>query len=287
MVEMKLSVLLVTYNQEKYIDECLDGILMQDVDFEWELVVADDCSTDNTLSILKKRLSSSRISCVYLNSKSNIGVSKNYERGFASCHGEYIAVIEGDDYWTDPNRIKKHVAFLDMHRECVMSFNRKVVFNEEWRRFSVVKWDAPEDYQYVTTRKLIMGNCIGNLSTCVFRRSVIEKLKPGLFDIGVADWMLGMAVGQFGLLARLKEVMSVYRVHSGGVWSGRSSKEQRKRLVKKIDMYNHYLDYRFDKEFRLARKRIRLKLMGLPKFLIYIYMKSYVIFSRLIIRFFG
>lgn len=186
---MELSVLLVTYNQEKYINECLEGILIQDIDFKWELVVADDCSSDNTLQIIREKLVATGVRCVYLNSKTNLGISKNYERGFAACKGEYIAVIEGDDYWTDPQRLKKHVSFLDMHRECVMSFNRKVVYNVEWRRFSVAKWDAPDNYEYITTRKLIMGNCIGNLSTCVFRRSVMEKLKPGLFDIGVADWM--------------------------------------------------------------------------------------------------
>lgn len=95
-----------------------------------------------------------------------------------------------------------------------------------------------------------------------------------------------MTVGQFGLLARQKDVMSVYRVHSGGVWSGRSSKEQRKRLGKKIDMYNHYLDYRFNKEFGVVKTRIRLMLLGLPMFIISLYLRCFAIFSRVVFRFF-
>ena len=112
-----MSVLLVTYNHAKFVAQALDSVLMQQANFEFEIVAVDDCSTDGTLAILQdyeKQHSQLRV----LLSPTNLGISRNYQRGFAACRGEYIAVLEGDDYWISPRKLQAMSAFLDRNPHC-------------------------------------------------------------------------------------------------------------------------------------------------------------------------
>ncbi len=102
MGQVDLSVLLITYNQGKYIRECLDSILMQEMPESCEIIVADDHSTDNTPAIIKEVLRHTNINYRILESTQNLGIDKNYQRGFAACKGKYIAVMEGDDTGQTP-----------------------------------------------------------------------------------------------------------------------------------------------------------------------------------------
>ncbi len=253
---MKLSIILMTYNQEQYIRTCLDSIFMQEHAGETELIVADDCSTDNTLSIIREYSNRSSFPFVFLPNEKNLGFVKNYQRAFAACNGDYIAVMEGDDYWTNPGRLVAHIAFLEQHRECVMSMNRYISFDQNAGAYSVTAWNSPEDYQYITTQQMASGNRLGNLSACVFRKSEIDKIRPDLYELVVSDWMIGMVLGQYGLLAILKEPMSVYRVHGGGQWSKMTKQEQTDSLIRIIDQYNQYLGYKYDKEFSAYKNKL-------------------------------
>lgn len=113
---MKLSVFVVTYNQEKYISQALDSILCQQIDFEYEIVVADDCSTDGTSLILDKYAQNNNHIKVYHNPQ-NLGFIKNWKFALSKCCGEYVSILEGDDYWLTNYRLQKQVELLDMHPE--------------------------------------------------------------------------------------------------------------------------------------------------------------------------
>lgn len=253
---MKLSILLVTYNQEKYIRECVDSILIQNLPFDHEIIVADDHSTDKTLLIIKEKLKTFVSNVHFLENEHKVGYNNNYQRGFEACQGEFIAVIEGDDYWTDPDRLQKHVSFLEEHRECAMSFNRIIEYFEEYTRFEVMEWNSPSGFEYITTSKLARGNCIGNFSACVFRNSAIKKLSPDIFDIPFSDWILGMVMGQIGLIAYLKDAMSIYRIHCKGQWSKMSLHDKNISTLKQIEEYNKYLNFHYNDEFTGLKKWI-------------------------------
>lgn len=253
---MKLSILIICYNQEKYINQCIESIIMQRIPFEYEVIIADDCSIDSTLSIIKGKLLDKISNLIILENSINLGISKNYKRGFAECKGEYIAVLEGDDYWTNPDRLFKHLVFLEEHRECVMSMNRYIEYDENSSVFSHGGWNSIENYKYVTTQEMATGNKLGNLSACVFRKSEIDKIKPDLFDLDIADWMLGMVLSQNGYISILKELMSVRRVHDNGEWSKMSVKKRNESLVDCIDSYNKYLDFKYNKEFSAYKRRL-------------------------------
>ena len=120
---MKLNIILITYNQQNYIRQTVESILMQTTDFDFNIVVADDCSPDSTLDIIKEYVEESKIEFVFLKNEKNLGYTENYKRAFAACNAEYIAIMEGDDYWTSPLHLQKHVDFLDLHKEYSMSFS--------------------------------------------------------------------------------------------------------------------------------------------------------------------
>ncbi|MFS0836686.1 glycosyltransferase [Paenibacillus sp. 1P03SA] len=256
---IKVSVLLVTYNHELYIREALDSILMQAFE-DYEIVVADDRSTDSTLEIIKEYAARYPDRFVFMNSPQNLGITKNYQRGFKACRGEYIAVLEGDDYWSSPNKLSMHIDFLDKNRECVLSFNRYVVYDTNKGRHNIQPWPLASDFQYITITDLIRENFIGNFSTCVYRADVIKKIDDSLFDFTVYDWMLNIVMAQYGLIGYLGEVMSVYRLHSSGTWSNKKQEEKLKDTIRLIDIYDNYLENKYTDEFGEHKSKLTTQL---------------------------
>lgn len=246
---MKTNIILITYNHSQYIRQALDSIVMQKTTHEVDVIVADDASTDDTLDIIKEYEAKSSFKFTYLPSHNNLGFNQNYKRAFDACDGKYIAIMEGDDYWSDPYRIEKHTNFLEQHGECSMSFNRIAFYYQDQADYKINEWNSTEDYKYYTSRQQIVGNKIGNLSACVLRNSVVKTLKPELFKLGIADWMLGIVFGQYGFLAELKDPMSVYRIHGDGQWSKQKEQDQIHNQIKSIPEYDKYLDFKFKTDF--------------------------------------
>ena len=270
---MKLDIILITYNQEQYIAQAVESILMQRVndDVLVRVIVADDCSKDKTLEIIKSYEKKSLFPFVYLAADMNLGISKNYQRAFAACDGDYIAILEGDDWWSSPDHIEQHIRFLDTHKECSMSMNTITLFTQETQESKSPYWGyGDSDVFYVNTEyQITQGNQLGNLSACVFRNSCIKQLPDSLFGIPIADWMLGVMLSQQGAIALLKESTSVYRTNANSTWASLSKKQQLKRMLelsKQSDKYQNGLYHIYWKRFR--RKLInRNKRYLMPPFL--------------------
>ncbi len=274
MGKISVNVLLVCYNQEKYIRQAVESILMQRFDGNLNLVVADDASTDKTLEIIRSFESTSVLPFVFLPKEVNLGIFHNYRRAFAACDGDYIAVMEGDDYWLEPDRIQKHVDFLELHGDCVMTMNRLNNLYQEQNRFVPQKWPFKNEYQYISARMLAMGNLLGNLSACVFRNSAVKKLKPELFDLNTADWMLGMALGQWGYIAKLKDLSSVYRISQSGLWSKKTKQQKLHDLNETVSRYDTFLEYRYTKEFSTLKRILWLEQFA-PSFFMKVFRRLY------------
>jgi Glycosyltransferases involved in cell wall biogenesis len=278
---MKINIILITYNQQQYIRQAVESILMQRFDGEVNIIVADDSSTDDTLNIIRSYEPDSPFEFIYLPKEKNIGHSKNYYRAFVACDGDYIAILEGDDYWTSPFRLQKHVDFLDKHRECVLSMNKLIFYWQDEYRFQIQDWDGENYIQYITSQQMAIGNNLGNLSACVIRKSIFNKLSPQIFDVVFDDWLLGIALGEYGFLCKLNEPLSVYRKHQNGLWSQIDTKESLKILEERIKQYNPLFNYRYTNEFQQQilsfhpiKRRLSLKQkmkLFLPPCLIYLY----------------
>ena len=257
-----LSVLLVTYNHAKFVAQALDSILMQLTNFDFEIVVADDCSNDSTLSIIKeyeKQYSQLRV----LPSETNVGISRNYERGFAACRGEYIAVLEGDDYWISPRKLQAMSAFLDRNPRCSFCFHRIIRYDQHPESVAVhpPHWTVE---QILTANELACGNFIGGLSTCVYRREIIAALKPQLWELDIREWFFNIVVAEHGPIGYVPQILSIYRAHPDGIWSLKSLSATLPELLRLIDCYDEFLDFKFTRELQAFRERLAPGLTVMP-----------------------
>lgn len=250
---MKLSILLVCYNQQDFIDECMGGILIQQTNEPFELIIADDCSTDATLDRIRVRLEGQKFEVNILETEKNLGLGRNYRRGIEACNGEFVALLEGDDYWTDPLRLQKHISFLEKKPLCPMSFNMYGIYQQNAGTLTIPSPHGDSKFDYYTSKTLIQYNVIGNLSTCVLRKSALDQIPKTHFDYDITDWFIGIFLAQNHPVAQLKEVMSVYRINDKGLWSRSSREVQAKRKEDGSKLYDYLLDYRYATDFLAFR----------------------------------
>ncbi len=216
----RLSVACITYNAAKYIRQALDGFLMQKTDFPFEVLVHDDASTDGTAEIVREYAERRPDVIRAVFQKENQwskGVAVAPRFLWPLIRGEYVAMCEGDDYWTDPLKLQKQVDWLDAHPESSVCFHPVVVHFEDGSRKDAVypmPKDSPDGF---TFGGLLKHNFI-QTNSVVFRWKL--KGREGEFpsDIVPRDWFTNLIHAEKGPIGFIPEAMGVYRRHSGGVW---------------------------------------------------------------------
>ena len=249
---MKVSVSITTFNQEPYIAAALDGILMQEADFDYEIIVGEDCSSDGTRSIVEEyeRRYPYRIKSV-LPEQNLGGLGKRiFAETLKLCRGEYIACMDGDDYWTSPHKLQKQVEFLERYTQCSMCFHDVMIMHEDSslmpRRFVSshrAMFSDPDD---------LFAGCFIPACSPVFRRHALVPLPSWYFNLPSGDWSLYLIAGEQGKIGYLDEVMGVYRVHRGGMWSGADPLEQLDAVVCKYVALNSATQYRYNSQIHWA-----------------------------------
>jgi glycosyltransferase involved in cell wall biosynthesis len=256
----KISVIITSFNHERYIKQCLESILDQKGNFNLEIILGDDCSTDKTSEIIQQYYETYPDTIKMMPQEPNLGITKNLKRCLDACSGVYIAICEGDDYWTDNYKLQKQQEFLDKHRECSMCFSAIVLYNEDTNQFVPHQGQLSLKKQFLTTEDLIKINYIGNFSCCMYRTNSVRMLDDRLFDIYTVDWMFNMAMGELGEIGFLSEPMSVYRIRSGGAWSGKSRLDQLYEQSFYIDLYNKYFEYKYDPAFSRLKRELDVEI---------------------------
>ena len=255
------TVLLVSYNHEKYIERAINCIINQKTDFKFNIVVADDFSTDNTLEIIKSYQIKYPELISILDTNRNYGITKNYQRAFAAINNcDYVSVLEGDDEWLDDYRLQKHVDFLSHHDNCSMVFNQYLVYMIEDNTNWVQPFLSNMRYEFISIETLINDNIIGNFSTCTYRLANLKRIKSELFDLVAYDWMINIYQAQFGKIGYLPQVMSVYYLHSGGTWSSKTREQQVRDLINIIDIYDKFYEHKYNSAFNLHKERLENEL---------------------------
>jgi glycosyltransferase involved in cell wall biosynthesis len=240
----KVSVLTLTYNHEKYIAQALDSALEQVTDFHYEIVVSDDCSTDQTRAILINYQTRHPDRIRLLLNKHNLGMHKNAEQLFFAGKGQYLAIMEGDDYWTSPHKLQKQVTYLDQHPDCSLCFHNVTSISEQqlWEP----RPHCPEHLlEKSTLEDLLLLNFIPTASV-VYRKGLISEFPPWLSKLGMADWPIHLLHAQHGYLGYLNEVMGVYRCHEQGVWISLTEPQRLQSIIKMLETVNIYFDYQYE-----------------------------------------
>ncbi|GAM08919.1 putative protein [Geobacter sp. OR-1] len=220
---MKVSVCVTTYNNDKYIAQAVESILDQKTTFDFEIIIGEDDSSDNTREIVKQYQSKyPGIIRVLLNDRSNVIYIDGKPTGIwnlinviSQAQGEYISLLDGDDYWLGSDKLQKQVDFLDEHKECSICFNNAIEYREEE---DVSRVFLPDDFPQITSlEKLLEYNYIATC-TVMYRRSAMPKLPPWFTQLRMSDWPLHILTAQNGNIGYINEVMGCYRMHSQGSW---------------------------------------------------------------------
>ncbi|NAZ91665.1 glycosyltransferase [Vibrio toranzoniae] len=259
---MKLSIILVTYNHEIYIRKALESIYNQIFDFsKVEIIIADDYSTDSTIDIIKslEHKFPAETKIIYLDRGGNIGITKNYQSAFENCKGEYVAVMEGDDYWTSPYRLQKMVNVLEDNFHVGMVSNNYYVYNQSTKK-SYLRVSKKSGIDFFVAPDLVKDNLVGNFSTCMYRKTELELLPSKLFEITSYDWIISICITSNSYLAFMNEPMSIYRVHENGVWSSASEEEKIKEQLETIKQYDQLTDFTYSSQFSEVSSILQRKL---------------------------
>lgn len=211
-----VSILCITYNQEKFISKTLDGFISQEADFSYEVLIHDDASTDNTRAIIDSY--ASKHPGIF---KTFYEDENQYSKGtfdfvndmFRASKGEYIAFCEGDDYWTDPQKLQKQVNFLRASTQYALCFHPVKIVYDDKSHEDIVSSVMNGTKKY-TLGELLKDNYIYTCSV-MYRRADYKNLVHSILP---QDLYLHLYHAQNGKIGFLKDVMASYRKQPDGVW---------------------------------------------------------------------
>jgi len=216
-----VSICCITFNHDKFIKECLEGFIKQKTNFNYEVLIYDDASTDNNAYIIKEyeKIYPNIIKPIYQKENQfSKGVSLSLTYNFPRAQGKYIAMCEGDDYWTDPLKLQKQVDFLEGNPEYGICFHNVKIFDQANQK--LIEDTITRDVEETTDiNELAKGNYIHTPSVMLRNDFTIPKWFK---KSPVGDWSLYMLAIKDRKIKKLEDIMTVYRVHDTSIWSGLS-----------------------------------------------------------------
>lgn len=212
-----VSICCVTYNHEKYIRDAIEGFLLQKTTFPFEIIIHDDASVDNTQDIIREYEHKYPviIKPIYqIENQWSKGVKPLLNYIWPRTCGKYIALCEGDDYWTDPLKLQQQVDILEHNQLYSMVYHNMLFKNEMDNSLKLSDWPQKPE---LSIRDLAERNYIYTASA-VFRKSAFNvNSMPSNLPFG--DYFIWLMVAKSGLIKYIDEPMGVYRIHEGGIWS--------------------------------------------------------------------
>jgi len=225
---MKLSICCITYNHGPFIATTLDNFLNQKVNFDYEIIIGEDCSKDNTREVLLKYQAAYPDKIKLLLHQENVGMINNFMSVLNAATGQYIAICEGDDYWIDPNKLQTQVDFLDANPDftltCHSIYNLLPNGIQEKNQFTPAV-DMEVDEAYIAKSSFI------NTLSVVLRNKEKLYFPDWLHQSPVADYPFFLLHISAGKVKYFSKTMAVYRIHQGGAWTS----------LKEIDALKAYL----------------------------------------------
>lgn len=254
-----LSISCITYNHAPYIRACLDGFLMQKTNFPFEILIHDDCSIDGTREIIEE-YSQKYPDVIFPMFQTENQYSKGIRSmmirfNFPRCRGKYIAVCEGDDYWTDPYKLQKQVDFLEINPKYHFSMGKVKFLNQNDGKIieRQERVDPTKNESYVL--KDYLKGLFSQTSSFVFRN--LNKSYPSwVYNVHAGDQtFVVLFTGLKGKIKYHNEFFSVYRGHKNSVSKIKLDYNVYERFLETLDHWNLYLD----KEYNFLFKVLKLK----------------------------
>ena len=216
---MKVSVVVTSFNHERFIAQALRSVLSQRVDFDLEIIVSDDASSDGSRAIIEAAAARDpRLRL--LPAAPNRGALANFEHAWGMTSGEYVASLDGDDHWTAPDRLQRMADFLDAHPDYSMCFHdMSVDFDGRGDGPGVMTRFCPPNLPPRLTLDDVVVDSFALPSSSMVRRGLADRLPPELAHLKIYDWPRFVLTAARGDIGYISEPLGVYRIHSGGHWS--------------------------------------------------------------------
>jgi glycosyltransferase involved in cell wall biosynthesis len=257
-----ISVCLITYNHAPFLSQAIESILMQKHDYSWELIIADDNSTDATREIiLRFKEKHPELIRTILREK-NVGAFQNWRDMLNNARGKYIAYLEGDDYWTDWNKLNEQATFLEANHEYIGCFhNCEERFDNDDTRASFLYCSFPGTVD-ISFQDLIYSNVIPSCSM-FYRNEGANKIPDWFRQLKMGDWPLHLLNTTIGKYKYIPKVMGVHRNHQGSTWMSLPVETANQYI---LEAYDVMIDGFSDKmEFQRKLIEARRNLMTPPK----------------------
>jgi len=208
----KVSIITITFNREAYILQTIDSVLAQSFK-DWEMIIIDDASTDNTEKVVKKYIDGeSRIK--YFKNEKNLGIAKTRNRGLELATGTYIAPLDSDDIWLDVNKLQKQVDFLDINKDYCMLGGGIMRIDAESKPLKKVLYPVYDSL----IRKIILQFNPFPQSTLLFRKDIAQSCGGYSDKYKICDdYDLWLKMGLKSKFTNIPQVLAGYRVHGGNI----------------------------------------------------------------------
>ena len=249
--EPKVTVFMVTYNHERYIAQSIESVLAQRTNFPIEIVIGEDCSTDRTREIVVEYARRfPKIIRPRLLEK-NQGAAHNFVDTFPMCSGKYIVILEGDDYFLNPNKLQIQADILDARPDLAIHFHPvKCIYSDGITGDSI--WPNNFTREESTIYDLLEDNFIPT-SGNMFRNRLFDQLPPWFSESILGDWPMNIMNAAHGNIGFTPEPMSAYRKHASGVWTGMDRARQLMLTFRMFSMIDHYFGGKYHDEIYKAR----------------------------------
>lgn len=239
MSNLQLSVCIITYNQEKYLPQALDSILNQEHNYSYEIIVGEDCSTDNTRKVLEDYATKypDIIKPIYNNH--NLGLLKNYYNVLSHCNGKYIMECAGDDYWL-PGKVQKQISFMEQNNYVGLCYGKKIDYIQKCNKKIKTSCKGFTEYS-----DLIQYNSIPAASVCIrneLLKKYINEVRPLDKDWKMEDYPMWLWFSMNSKIVYMDNRFIVYRVLENSISHQIDIEKQLSYQKSVINIRNYYLE---------------------------------------------
>lgn len=255
-----LSVCLITYNHVKYIRDAIEGVLIQKVSFTWELIIADDFSTDGTREIILEYKAKYPNFIKLIFQKKNIGPTRSWLALLNAPKSKYIAYFEGDDYWTDPCKLQKQVNILEENPNFSLCFHNAIISDE--KSLKCVKLFNPPNQKKINTIEDVIRGWIIPSASLMFRTELLTY-PEWIINVYNGDYAIELILADQGPCWYINEAMSIYRKNASGVSSNPQNAHYNgyKKIRSTLKAFNNYSNKKYDKNIKKRLFILKFKSM--------------------------
>jgi len=256
-LKSKVSVNIATYNQAQFLGQAIESVLGQSFT-DWEMIIVDDSSTDETAKIIEPYLPDRRI--IYLKNKKNLGICATRNRALNESRGEYVAILDSDDVWDDPDKLKKQVDFLDHHSDYVAVGTGIIAVDKNGKE--IKRYLNPERDGQIRSQ-LLAKNPFAH-SSVLYRQDIALAVNGYHQTLnGIEDYDLWLKLGQKGKLYNFPSYSLNYRRHGSNI----STTDQLRLMRENLNLAKKYREFYPGFYYALFRRFIRFKLAQIISYL--------------------